>query len=333
MFLLLLLLFLLFFSFLLLLLLLLLLPLLLLLLFWPSVPSSAPRQRSPALATLARPLVEEEERMAGLALACGWLTQGCVHLALPCCLLLGPYLLMTCSLVPEHYGQSGAGESLELPSNFLVGTLASSIHRLRDADNAEGGFFVFGDLSVRREGQFRLRFALYDRDGYSPWADYVFVAELISNVFTVFPAKLFPGMGESTALTRAFSDQGVKLRLRREMSGTVAPRRRGHGMGGGGGGGGAVGGGMSKNKYDEAMGDEAARGGLAQAQTQAQQDGGLMLTEAMMMPPMMAEVGVPVCLGPVVGGFPLLAPQGLDEEEAVQLFCYPFEEAAAGRGR
>jgi hypothetical protein len=28
--------------------------------------------------------------------------------------------------------------------------------------NLDGGFFVFGDLAVKKEGKFRLRFSLYE---------------------------------------------------------------------------------------------------------------------------------------------------------------------------
>ncbi|KND88593.1 hypothetical protein TOPH_06745 [Tolypocladium ophioglossoides CBS 100239] len=134
-----------------------------------------------------------------------------------------PYLFMTSSLVPENYGESSKDQ--ELPSNYLVGSHASSVHRLRDTENIEGGFFVFGDLSVKREGRFRLRFTLYERDQHSSMPSFYFVSELITNIFTVFPTKLFPGMADSTPLTRTFSDQGVKVRLRKDLSGMAARKR------------------------------------------------------------------------------------------------------------
>ncbi|PHH59725.1 hypothetical protein CDD81_2643 [Ophiocordyceps australis] len=135
-----------------------------------------------------------------------------------------PYLFMTSSLVPEGYGE-GSEKEQELPSNYLVGSLVSSIHRLRDTENVEGGFFVFGDLSVKREGRFRLRFTLYERDQRSTSPSFYFVSELVTNVFTVFPTKLFPGMADSTPLTRTFSNQGVKVRLRKDSSGMAARKR------------------------------------------------------------------------------------------------------------
>lgn len=62
----------------------------------------------------------------------------------------------------------------------LAGSLVSSLHRLKDVDNkgdldlkphsrhiltdiySDGGFFVFGDISVKVQGTFRLHFSLFD---------------------------------------------------------------------------------------------------------------------------------------------------------------------------
>jgi hypothetical protein len=41
-------------------------------------------------------------------------------------------------------------------------------------------------------------------------------ASVLSNVFQVYSAKNFPGMAESTALSRLFADQGLKIRVRKE---------------------------------------------------------------------------------------------------------------------
>jgi len=44
---------------------------------------------------------------------------------------------------------------------YLAGATVSSLYRLRDIDNTDGGFFVFGDLAVRKQGYFRLYFSLF----------------------------------------------------------------------------------------------------------------------------------------------------------------------------
>lgn len=134
-----------------------------------------------------------------------------------------PYLFLTCSLVAENYHELTTGA--ELPTSYLAGSLASSIHHLKDPTNADGGYFVFGDLSVKREGRFRLRFTLYDRDNQADPPSVYFVSEIITNPFTVYSPKEFPGMAESTFLTRSFTDQGVKLRLRKD-SRAITTRKR-----------------------------------------------------------------------------------------------------------
>lgn len=116
---------------------------------------------------------------------------------------------MSCSLVQPSEGHS-------LPSGplgtALAGTLVSSLHRLKDTDNADGAFFVFGDLSIKIEGTFRLQFNLYEmRD-----KECFHMQSIQSEPFVVHAQKNFPGMSESTFLTRSFSDQGVRLRLRKE---------------------------------------------------------------------------------------------------------------------
>ncbi|KAH6680353.1 velvet factor-domain-containing protein, partial [Halenospora varia] len=72
--------------------------------------------------------------------------------------------------------------------------------------------FHLGDLSIKMEGTFRLKFTLFEmRD-----SEYSFISEIVSEPFTVHSPKHFLGMSESTFLTRSFSDQGVRLRLRKE---------------------------------------------------------------------------------------------------------------------
>jgi len=110
-----------------------------------------------------------------------------------------------CSLVhvdPRIYGT---------PGNALAGTTVSSLHRLK-YENEEGAYFIFGDLSCKSEGRFRLEFTLFEIRRESCFH----VTSVQSDPFTVYSSKEWPGMSESTALTRSFSEQGVRLRLRKE---------------------------------------------------------------------------------------------------------------------
>jgi len=133
--------------------------------------------------------------------------------------LQSPYYFMCCSL----YDATEDRPVPVAPSTALAGTLVSSLHRLKDVDNSDGGFFVFGDLSVKIEGEFRLKFTLFEMR-----KDVVtYLKTVISDRFKVSPPKNFPGMMESTFLSRSFADQGVKLRIRKEprtMMKRSAPR-------------------------------------------------------------------------------------------------------------
>jgi hypothetical protein len=134
------------------------------------------------------------------------------------CALKGPYFFVSCSLISDDETRSRS-EKDEI-KHGLAGTLVSSLHRLKDTDNTDGGFFVFGDLSVKLEGIFRLQFTLYEvRD-----KEVAYINSVSSGTFTVYAAKNWPGMAESTFLTRLFSDQGVRLRLRKEPRSRLGAR-------------------------------------------------------------------------------------------------------------
>jgi len=104
--------------------------------------------------------------------------------------------------------------------NGLSGTQVSSLYKLKDLYGHVGAFFAFGDIAVTRQGKFRLKFTLYERpfsavaNGFLP--EYVERSALFSAVFTVFPARSYPGLEQSTPKTQGFVEQGVRLRIRKE---------------------------------------------------------------------------------------------------------------------
>ncbi|KAF9167870.1 hypothetical protein BGX20_011465, partial [Mortierella sp. AD010] len=123
--------------------------------------------------------------------------------------LQSPYLFMCCNVV---HADDPHGEIVAPAHRALAGTVVSSLNRLKDVDNSDGGFFVFGDMSVRIEGRFCLRFTLFELiEG-----QVVHVMTTLSNPMTVHTSKTFPGMSESTFLSRSFSDQGVRIRIRKD---------------------------------------------------------------------------------------------------------------------
>ncbi|KAF9989637.1 hypothetical protein BGZ75_005622 [Mortierella antarctica] len=104
-----------------------------------------------------------------------------------------------------------------------TGSSVSSLYPLKDFEDngTESGFFVFPDLSVRMEGTYRLKFCLYEMVG----KDVHFCAYVISDPLIVYSAKKFPGMEESTILSQYFAEQGLKIRIRKE----VRPKKRSRG--------------------------------------------------------------------------------------------------------
>ncbi|KAK4156659.1 velvet factor-domain-containing protein [Chaetomidium leptoderma] len=111
----------------------------------------------------------------------------------------------------------------------------------------EAGYFLFPDLSVRHEGRYKLTFNLYeetkeDKDkeregesqppvpGLNPatGGSFDFRMEVKSQEFIVYSAKKFPGLAESTALSRVVAEQGCRVRIRRDVR---MRRRDGKGAG------------------------------------------------------------------------------------------------------
>ncbi|KAI0136576.1 velvet factor-domain-containing protein [Xylariales sp. AK1849] len=111
----------------------------------------------------------------------------------------------------------------------LIGSLVSSAARLTDPDDKIGIWFVLQDLSVRTEGWFRLRFSFVSvgvpntqGDGQTSDPQCVntakapILAQCFSEPFQVYSAKKFPGVCESTPLSKCFALQGIKIPIRKE---------------------------------------------------------------------------------------------------------------------
>ena len=165
--------------------------------------------------------------------------------------LNSPNLFGACQLV-ENTADRKIVKAADGSPNALFGGVVSSLHRLRYNDTGSGGFFIFGDLSVRTTGTFRLLFMLFDMrlrtlPGSSialPHCVYLgrtytepFRGELpysCTNMcllaFKVLTQKDYKGLEESTYLSRTFSDQGVRLRLRKEPRATshTTSKKRGY---------------------------------------------------------------------------------------------------------
>ncbi|KAG0037609.1 hypothetical protein BGZ82_002233 [Podila clonocystis] len=109
-------------------------------------------------------------------------------------------------------------------TRILMGSVVVSPILLLNEKGEQGWYFSFPDLSIRTEGVYTLKFSLLrlgSFDFMSPADDdedsSPVIAEAISEPFTVFSAKKFPGMTESTLLSKAFARQGLKIPIRNDL--------------------------------------------------------------------------------------------------------------------
>ncbi|KAF2763970.1 hypothetical protein EJ03DRAFT_356180 [Teratosphaeria nubilosa] len=133
--------------------------------------------------------------------------------------LVSPYFFVIAVLLEGEHGDN------IVSGKELIGTSSSSLHKLKDINNHDGGFFIFGDLSIKRTGVHRLRFNLFDSNAVEGAH---FITSIDSEPFEVVTSKDFRGLQESTHLSRTFSDQGVRLRLRKEAKQISGQRKGAH---------------------------------------------------------------------------------------------------------
>ncbi|KAL0097254.1 hypothetical protein J3Q64DRAFT_1052832 [Phycomyces blakesleeanus] len=123
------------------------------------------------------------------------------------------------SISDEESGKPMSGlVQLQQPERArnLTGATHSNAYHLKDDRNTKGIFFIFNDLSVRTEGIYTLKFTLIDfcpRGPHGTPSGVLSVA--FSAPFTVYSPKKFPGMTESTRLSRAFAKQGIQIAIRK----------------------------------------------------------------------------------------------------------------------
>ncbi|KAJ3072912.1 hypothetical protein HK102_006144 [Quaeritorhiza haematococci] len=85
-----------------------------------------------------------------------------------------------------------------------------------------GCFFVFPELSVRLDGSYRLRFSLIELGDMNTPVAAKMVVTVDSDPFTVYNAKEFPGMQESSDLTKRLATQGFRVPIRKQHRSKVA---------------------------------------------------------------------------------------------------------------
>lgn len=103
---------------------------------------------------------------------------------------------------------------------MLEGRLVASANVARDLDGSRACFFVFTDLSIRQEGQFRLAFKLLaiGPPSFAPTSTGGHVlAEALTEPFTIYSPRRFPGMTESTELAKCLARQGIQVPVRNDI--------------------------------------------------------------------------------------------------------------------
>ncbi|KAL1922554.1 uncharacterized protein VTP21DRAFT_10093 [Calcarisporiella thermophila] len=104
-------------------------------------------------------------------------------------------------------------------TRVLMGSLVASPSLLRNPEGEQGCYFVFPDLSIRTDGRYKLKFSLMKLGDEETLTDgnAAIIAQAFSDIFTVYSAKKFPGMTESTELSKAFARQGLKIPIRNDV--------------------------------------------------------------------------------------------------------------------
>ncbi|KAG0250660.1 hypothetical protein BG011_008191 [Mortierella polycephala] len=106
-------------------------------------------------------------------------------------------------------------------TRIMMGSVVVSPILLNNEMGRSGWYFTFPDLSIRTEGVYTLKFSLMRLDSFECEGNNNnhsnIVAEEMSGPFTVYSAKKFPGMTESTELSKAFAKQGLKIPIRNDL--------------------------------------------------------------------------------------------------------------------
>ncbi|KAK9489066.1 velvet factor-domain-containing protein [Lipomyces doorenjongii] len=77
----------------------------------------------------------------------------------------------------------------------LVGSLVSSLHRVRNQHGREKAYFIFDDLTIKLEGQFCLQFNLFEMvEG----AQFEFITSTLSDIFRVYLIEQFSGVCQAS---------------------------------------------------------------------------------------------------------------------------------------
>lgn len=122
----------------------------------------------------------------------------------------------------QQQGQSQHSiiSGLQTPIRNLTGACVATAFKLYDLDDDIGIWFIFHDLSVRTEGNFRLKFSFTCLEPNPLLHSGVpMLCFAFSQPFRSYSAKKFPGVVETTELSRCFALQGIRIAIRRSNKG------------------------------------------------------------------------------------------------------------------
>ncbi|KAG9253526.1 velvet factor-domain-containing protein [Emericellopsis atlantica] len=135
---------------------------------------------------------------------------------------------------PNGYGEGSGPPVAQIPGKAssrynLVGNRAVTAFILRDTEQRPGVWFILHDLSIRHEGFYRLKFSVvhmlrpgarHKQEANITKERTPILVSCFSQAFQVWSAKKFPGVKKSTALSKVFSDQGIKIPIRKGGEGS-----------------------------------------------------------------------------------------------------------------
>lgn len=131
---------------------------------------------------------------------------------------LNGMLALHCTLINSDGGDDETEQAPAVPdmpsTRRLMGTLVASPYQAKDENGIAGTFFVFPDLSCRSPGRYRLKFKLIRVDGTNMTCVTTH-GSVVSEVFSVYTAKDFPGMRASSSLLKALRRQGLNVGVKK----------------------------------------------------------------------------------------------------------------------
>lgn len=131
---------------------------------------------------------------------------------------LSGMLALHCTLINSEGGDDETEQAPAVPdmpsTRRLMGTLVASPYQAKDENSIAGTFFVFPDLSCRSPGRYRLKFKLIRVDGNNMTCVTTH-GSVVSDIFSVYTAKDFPGMRASSSLLKALRRQGLNVGVKK----------------------------------------------------------------------------------------------------------------------